>query len=42
MVIGNSVIHVFLDVLNNGDDPRVLNHTHITLIPKIMKSFVSY
>jgi hypothetical protein len=34
-VVGNEVIEVVLNFLNGGTLPNSLNHTHITLIPKI-------
>ena len=32
--IGNEVIQFALNILNNGVDPSIINHTYITLIPK--------
>ena len=37
-VVGNNVFALVLDALNNGVNPSFLNHTHITLIPKIKHS----
>ncbi|KAM6592035.1 hypothetical protein CsatA_014640 [Cannabis sativa] len=36
-IVGNLVSNAVLDILNNGADPSSLNHTLITLIPKIKK-----
>lgn len=36
-IVGQSVVHSVLDVLNHGPDPSCLNYTHIALIPKIKK-----
>ena len=32
--IGDDVSHFVLNVLNNGADPSIFNHTHVVLIPK--------
>jgi hypothetical protein len=34
-LIGSEVTHFVLQVFNHGRDPSVINHTFITLIPKI-------
>lgn len=35
--VGNSVIEVYLKVLNKGEDLSTINHTYIALIPKTKK-----